>query len=718
MKSKVGKYFFYFKRFIKSDNKKKVANELAREIKRKGVIIGTKSLLHKKAFGNITDFDDESNLTLDLSIRNYNKKVKITLPAVTDPVVSIIIPMYNQVEYTYNCICSISSNCSFDSYEVIVADDNSTESITSLRENFENLVVIRNEVNLGFLKNCNNAASKAKGKYLVFLNNDTQVQKNWLEELLACFDEFDKVGLVGSKLLYENGRLQEAGGIIWQDGSGWNYGNDDNPKRPEYNYVKEVDYVSGASIMIKSDLWKKLKGFDEQFAPAYYEDTDLCFQVRHEGYKVLYQPFSMVVHFEGVTHGTDVNKGVKKYQVVNQKKFVDKWQEVLQRKSRNGVNVFSERDRTTGKKHILVIDHYLPQVDKDAGSRCISNFIDAMLALGYYVKFLGENQNVPKPYVKSQQEKGVEVLYGKAFNFDEERWKEYLEKSINDFDAVLLSRASVCLPILKFIRSISYSGKIIYFGHDLGYLRMEQEAAENKDAALFKKAEKIKAAEDFMYAHADNSLVLSYDELAYLKKYITRPLRYVPGYFFEVSNDGPKFEERHGLLFVGGFNHPPNSDAMKFFLEEVYPQLSIHNIGLTIVGSLVPLFIFKYKERFKGVNILSDISVSELDGLYNQSRLAIAPLLSGAGVKGKVIEAMAKGVPVVGTSTAFEGMPKNDDFVYKGVNSASDMIAEILRIYADKITWEKLSAFGKAYVKENFNKENMKSVFKEIVGGN
>ena len=717
MKSKAGKYFFYFKRFVNSDNKKKVAKELAREIKRKGIITGTKSLLHKKAFGNISDYDDETNLSLDLSIRNYTKKQKIILPANANPVVSIIIPMYNQVEYTYNCICSIFNNSGYDDYEIIVADDNSSESIELLRDNFENLVLIRNEANLGFLKNCNHAASKARGQYFVFLNNDTQVQKNWLKELLSCFALSDNIGLAGSKLLYESGRLQEAGGIIWQDGSGWNYGNDDNPKRPEYNYVKEVDYISGASVMIDAGLWREIGGFDELFAPAYYEDTDLCFQVRKEGYKVMYQPFSAVVHFEGITHGTDVNKGVKKYQVVNRKKFVDKWQQVLQCKSQNGENVFTERDRTTGKKIILIVDHYLPQPDRDAGSRCIINFIDSMLELGYHVKFLGENQNVPKKYQLALQEKGVEVLYGKAYNFDDSNWKQYLNKNINNFDAVLLSRASVCLPVLNFIRSIAYNGKVIYFGHDLGYLRLEREAVAKKSAALAKQAKKIKAAEDIMYQNADDSLVLSYDELAYLGKYITKPLHYVPGYFFDVAGNTPVYDNREGLLFVGGFNHPPNKEAMKWFLDEVYPELSAHHIGLTIVGSLVPDFIFRYRDRFRDIKILSDISAEELDVLYTQSKIAIAPLLSGAGVKGKVIEAMANGVPVVGTSTAFEGMPKNDSFIYKGINTPAAMTAEILRVCNDKNVWEELSSFGKNYVRDNFNKENMKAVFKEIIEG-
>ena len=712
MKSKASKYFFYVKRFIESDGKKETIAALSEEIKKKGIIKGTQSFLHKKAYGNFHNLD----LKAELSIKDYAKDLKITLPNNAQPEVSIIIPTYNQVEYTFNCICSIFYNNNFTNYEIIVADDNSPESTELLHACFENIVIIRNESNLGFLRNCNNAATKAKGKYLVFLNNDTQVQKNWLEELLVVFRNFKEVGLVGSKLLYPDGKLQEAGGIIWQDGSGWNYGNMDNPRKPEYNYLKEADYISGASIMISRELWKETGGFDERFAPAYYEDSDLCFQVRAKGYKVMYQPFSVVVHFEGVTHGTDVRMGVKQYQVINHKKFTEKWHAELMRKSKNGEHVFTERDRSGDKKHVLVIDHYLPQVDKDAGSRCISNFIDSMLELGYSINFLGENQAVPMHYQKSFQEKGVEVLYGNDFDFYDQSWKNYLTANLNNFEAILLSRSSVCLPVLSFLKRNSYRGNVIYFGHDLGYLRMQHEAEVKGDTVLAKKAMKIKAEEDYMYEHADNSLVLSHDEIAYLKKYISKPLHYVPAYFFDVVEHVAPYEEREGILFVGGFNHPPNKEAVLWFLDEIYDALDKQNIPLTIVGSKMPQFIYKYKERFKNLNILSDISVDELSALYSKVKIAIVPLRYGAGVKGKVIEAMANGVPVVGTDVAFEGIPKGDGFMYKGVNKAGEMAAKALEVYNNKEEWEGLSKFGKRYVADNFNKEGMKKVFKELIG--
>ncbi len=714
MKSKIHKYFYYLLRFAKSPNKRVVIKELSSEIKEKGMVHGVRSLLHRKI--HLKGIYYKNGVTHELVIRKFNRKTKVVLPAVTSPKVSIIIPMYNQLDYTFNCVYSVFKSSEFKDYEIIIADDNSKENAELLKESFENIVLIRNPENLGFLKNCNNAAQQARGEYLVFLNNDTQVQQNWLEELLNIFTNFDKVGIAGSKLVYPDGALQEAGGIIWQDGSGWNYGNRDNPFRSEYNYVKEADYISGASIMIPKRLWDELGGFDELYLPAYCEDSDLCFKVRDKGFKVMYQPFSVVVHFEGVTHGKRVSKGIKQYQVVNQRKFYERWQHELQKKSRNGENVFFERDRTLGKKHVLVIDHYLPTIDKDAGSRTIANFIDSLLELGYTVMFLGENQNSSMHYQALYQGKGVHVLYGHEFNFYDKSWRKYLKQHLNDIDAFVLSRSHVCKPILSFLKDCNYKGNTIYYGHDLGFLRMEQEGKAKNDQDMIRQARNLKEQEDFMYANASSSLVISSEETAYLKKYITQPLHYVPPYFFDVRDDLPSYSSREGILFVGGFNHPPNRDAILWFLDEIYEPLHQQHIALTIAGSKMPKSVFKYKERFSLLNVLSDVSNDELEGLYAKTRIAVVPLKSGAGVKGKVIEAMAKGVPVVGTDIAFEGMPKNEQYLYKGANTPQELIDNILAVYSDENKWKTLSGFGKQYVRDNFNKQTMKDVFKKIVG--
>jgi GT2 family glycosyltransferase/ubiquinone/menaquinone biosynthesis C-methylase UbiE len=277
------------------------------------------------------------------------------------PQVSIIIPVYNQWNYTYACLKSILENTNSNiSYEIIIADDMSTDQTININNYVENITIIRDGQNRGFLLNCNNAAKQAQGKYIFFLNNDTNVQTNWLRTLVELMENDESIGMAGSKLVYPDGRQQEAGGIIWNDASGWNYGRLDDPEKPEYNYVKEVDYISGAAIMIRSDLWKQIGGFDERYVPAYFEDSDLAFEIRNHGYKVVLQPKSVIIHFEGISHGTDVKSGVKSYQVKNKEKFIDKWQHILMKDHFNNADhVFFARDRSKNKKTILVIDHYI-----------------------------------------------------------------------------------------------------------------------------------------------------------------------------------------------------------------------------------------------------------------------------------------------------------------------------------------------------------------------
>jgi GT2 family glycosyltransferase len=254
----------------------------------------------------------------------------LQLPEVQQPLVSIVIPVFNKALYTYNCLLTVQACDQEVSKEVIIINNASSDKTGELLNQLHGAYqVINNSENQGFVKACRQGAAVARGELILFLNNDTQVMSGWLSNMVNVMAAHAEIGITGSKLIYPDGRLQEAGGIIFNDASGCNYGRLQEPTLPKFNQSREVDYCSGASLMIRKTLWQQLNGFDMRYAPAYYEDTDLCFAARRAGYKVFYCHDSEVIHHEGITAGTDITSGYKAFQAINRKKFQAKWWNIL-----------------------------------------------------------------------------------------------------------------------------------------------------------------------------------------------------------------------------------------------------------------------------------------------------------------------------------------------------------------------------------------------------
>ena len=283
----------------------------------------------------------------------------IAFARVDAPRVSIVIPTYGKLEFTWACLRSIAEHCAGQSFEVIVVDDAGPDDPAPLEAAARGVRFFRNEKNLGFIGACNRGAAEARGDFLLFLNNDTRVQPGWLEWLLWTFDEMPDVGLVGSRLVFPDGTMQESGGIVFRDGSAWNYGRRGDPDDDRHLYLRDVDYCSGASIMLRRALLERLGGFDALYAPAYYEDTDLAFRVRREGLRTVIQPLSWITHYEGISSGTDVSVGTKRYQVLNHEKFFARWKDVLASAGEHGVDIERQKERKI-RRRVLVVAARLP----------------------------------------------------------------------------------------------------------------------------------------------------------------------------------------------------------------------------------------------------------------------------------------------------------------------------------------------------------------------
>jgi len=601
--------------------------------------------------------------------------------------VSIVIPVFNQLEYTHACLASLQTVEEQTRFEVIIVDDCSTDRSAHVLPEVDGITYLLNERNSGFVASCNRGAEKARGKYLVFLNNDTLVKPSWLTALLDTFAEESGAGIVGSKLLYPDGRLQEAGGIIWRDASGWNYGKFDDAGKPEYNYLREVDYCSGAALMIPKALFESVDGFDSRYAPGYYEDTDLAFKVRRAGYKVLYQPLSEVIHYEGATGGTDLSAGAKKYQDINRSTFAETWADELITKPANGDVAFL-REPPPHRKNILVIDHHLPMADRDSGSLRMFQILKLLHELGHRVTFLPDNLADIPPYTAELQKRGIKVVHHPYVS----KVRDYLIAHGSEFDVVVLSRCQFARKHIADVRLYAPQSRIIFDTVDLHFLREEREACLTGDLEVRRKAQETKQWEYDLIDQSDETWVVSNTEQRLLQKEWPDKSFQLVSNIVDVPGSSTSFTLRRDWLFIGGFQHPPNIDAVLFFLKEIYPLITdrLADAKFYIIGDKVPPEIVALAtERIVVAGLQRDVRP-----FFESVKLSVAPLRFGAGVKGKINQSMAFGVPVVATSIAVEGTQLQDREEILVADDPADFAQALIELYESEELWNRISENG------------------------
>lgn len=617
-------------------------------------------------------------------IADQRKSVsEISLMTSSQPVISVVIPVYGQCEYTLMCLLSITAHRPKVPYEIIVVDDCSPDDTFEILQEVNGIKLIRNSVNLGFIRSCNLGSRAAKGRYVYFLNNDTQVTPGWLEELIRTFDEFPGTGLAGSKLVYPNGTLQEAGGIIWRDGSAWNFGRNQDPSLPVYNYAREVDYCSGASIMVPKVLFDELGCFDEHYLPAYCEDADLALKIRVRGYRVIYQPLSVVVHFEGITSGTDTASGVKAYQVDNSRKLFERWQGHILNHQLPGERADDAKDRCAMRR-VLVIDHCTPTPNQDAGSVTVLNLLLLLREMNFQVTFIPEDNFLNmQGYTSDLQRRGIEVLYEPYVHSVEQHLQEYGQR----YQLALLFRPSVVEQHLKAIRKFCPYAKVLFHTVDLHYLRMSREA--DMLGTKLDAVNQMKQREFAAIRAVDASIVHSTAELDLLRPELPNEQIYVYPLILNVGGSTKTFKERRDIVFVGGYQHTPNVDAVKYFVAEIMPiiRVSLPGVRFHIVGSKPPPEV----QALAAVDVVVVGFVDDLNILMNKMRVSVAPLRFGAGIKGKIGTAMAVGLPIVATSMAAEGMSLSDGENILVADGAENFSKAVVRLYQDESLWSSIS---------------------------
>lgn len=630
------------------------------------------------------------------------------LPTSDAPVASIVIPVYGQLAHTLGCLRALAAHPPVAPFEVIVVDDGSPDDTGDVLPRIGGLRYHRRARNGGFIAACNDGAALARGEFLVFLNNDTVPQPGWLDALLATFATHPDAGVVGAQLLYPDGRLQEAGGVVFADGSGWNYGRFERPADPRFNYLRDVDYASGAAIAIPRALFDQVGCFASRYAPAYYEDTDLAFAVRAAGRRVLYQPAARVVHDEGATAGTDTGSGTKAYQVRNRALFAEHWRDAL------GAQLPAGTTPTPALLHrhqrqVLVIDALTPQPDRDSGSVRLVNLMRLLREQGAHVVFLPARHAHDGRYTEALQQLGVEAWYAPFAK----RAPAWLAAHGHRFGRVLVARHYVASEFLPLLRRHASQARVLFDSVDLHYLRERRAAELAGDAALLRAAMRTRERELAVVAQADVTLVVSAEERRLLAQDAPDARVELLSNLHEIAGPGLPFAQRRDIVFVGGFRHPPNIDAVRWFVREVWPRVRDRLPGAVFhcIGGDVPAEI-EALARLPGVRVHGH--VPDISPYMDGCRVAIAPLRYGAGVKGKVNLSMAHGQPVVATACAVEGMHLVDGHDVLVADDAMAFADAVVRLHGDATLWQRLSANGLANVQRHFSLEAARDTVRRL----
>jgi GT2 family glycosyltransferase len=611
----------------------------------------------------------------------------IDVPASPAPIVSILIVLYNQAELTMQCLAALESTVDIPA-EVIIIDNASSDDTADLLDRVRGARIIRNAENLHFLLGVNQAAAQATGRALLLLNNDACLRPGALQFALETLDSGPDVGAVGGKLILPDGTLQEAGSIVWADGTCAGYGRGRDPDGPEFQFRREVDYCSGACLLLRRDLFERLGGLDRAYAPAYYEETDLCMRIRRAGYRILYDPRIEVSHYE---FASSARPEASQLMLRNQTLFRERHNFTLQRlhlPSDSPTLLARASDRW--RPRLLMIEDLMPNPAYGAGFPRSLRILSTLRRLGFFVTYFPVDEPlVAKNELFANFPLDVEFALGP----DRPSAGDLIEGRAGFYQGLVVCRpANMRRLAARFEASPAplHGVRIVYDSEAVTAPREAQQ--QELSGTPLSVAEKRAALEEELRPAtlADAVVVVNRPEAALFVQNGHTNVHVVGNSIAPVPTPTP-FEERQDFLFVGRLTDDttPNTDSLFWFIEHVMPHLD------RLLGSSYNLYVAGETgserlrnltdERVKRLGRIDDLS-----HLYNRARVFVAPTRFAAGIPLKVQEAASRGVPCVVTELLLRQLDWRTGQDVLAASTPEAFARECARLYQDRHLWETL----------------------------
>ena len=621
------------------------------------------------------------------------------------PAVSIVLVLYNRAELTLACLRALAQ-ATVAPFEVVLVDNASSDDTAALTDRLDDVTLIRLGQNEGFVHACNRAAGVARGDYLVFLNNDAELLPGSLDRALAAIRASPDVGAVGGRLILPDGRLQEAGSIVWADGSCEGYGRGDDPWKPEFSFARDVDYCSGALLVTPRQLFLDLGGFDERFRPAYYEEVDYCLRLSQAGKRVVYEPGVVAMHHEFASSAS--RESAVAMQRARQRVFAEKHQDWLRTHQRpRSAGALAARDRRAGGYRVLVIDDRVPNPAAGFGFARSAELVSALVGLGHFVTLYPTAQgSEPWSRVYERVPGTVEVMNGPG----PRALKDFLAERRGYYDRIVVSRAHN----MKLLRArfgepsdwcpparVIYDAEALFALRDAGRRRVAGEAVPEEEAsrevelevALARGVHAVMAVSDLEGQH-------------FTRSGATRV--HVASHAVAVAPSPRGFGDRRGILFVGAFHElSPNADSVLWFAEHVLPRLRSRlgvDAPFTVVGQDPPSAIRAL--HHDGIRVCP--AVDDVTPFYDDARVFVAPTRYAAGIPLKVVHAAAAGLPVVATSLLARQLDWLSGRDLIAADTPDDFVTAIASVMTDPERWAAIRAGGLARVMADFSHDRFR----------
>jgi O-antigen biosynthesis protein len=603
------------------------------------------------------------------------------------PKVSVVIVGWRAAEHLLGCLRALAVNTTNVTYEVIVVLNSPIGDVVSeIEHRVGGVKLLRSRVNLGFGAACNWGVKEARGEFLAFLNDDAEPEPGWLGPLVETAEANSNIGAVGSRFINPDGTLQEAGSLLWSDGSTSAVGRGAPVAASAFDWSRRVDYCSAGSLLVRRSTWDDVGGFDEGYFPAYYEDVDLCLKIRSVGEQIWYQPRSVVRH---LMSGSTSHLLREYLTLRNRQRLVERWAHLLSaypppdHDDEGAVNaaVWQAMGRPT---RILLIDDRIPDPALGSG---LARMLDTVTQLATvpqnFVTFLPSDSSDGDRAPLARL--GVRLVTGDP--------ADHLGEPGLDYDVVIMSRPHNHQRFFATVRQRFPRAKFVYDAEAL-YFRRVHRHAELVDHVgsrqrLIAEAQAMREIEAEICGTVDHVVCISEEE-AQTVRVISTPKRVD---VVDAKLSAPNVTERdyagrRDLVMVAGWlagAASPNGDGLIWFVRHVFPlvRARVPWARLRVTGAEPPPELL----RFAGPSVKFEGRVEDLYDFYDQARVAVIPIRYGAGVKIKTLEALQYGVPTVSTLVGAEGIDLGASDALKITDDPREFAEEVVTLLEAPDVW-------------------------------